>query len=374
MGIDIADIRCIIHLGRTRTLLDYAQESGRAGRDGQGSEAIMIIPMTEPPPPWDPTQGPSEEDQALVQQYIDGEATVRDHDIGTPQPPACRRVVLDRYLDGSVDGYIRVQCEASEARCDQCQPDWELERSPEVEVEIDSNHMDGEDPIAIDVDVDSDPETDFPASVEDSPHSPGAPIPIAMTQTFRQQEQARRVPIEQFRQRQQHEQMELEWLRQELAGWIGRCHICHRFGYANHDGHELLHCPRVESQAAKTWAGQVKRQIYYEKYSGCFYCGVPQAICHRWRENDQGGFTRQWEQACQYEGILIPMVAAMLHGQDASMIQPQWRERLHGFGVDDTDIDQVAQYLGKKTHEQTVERNQLVAEFCWLRQIFAQFD
>ncbi len=31
MGIDIADIRLIIHIGWLRTLLDYAQESGRAG-------------------------------------------------------------------------------------------------------------------------------------------------------------------------------------------------------------------------------------------------------------------------------------------------------------------------------------------------------
>jgi superfamily II DNA helicase RecQ len=42
MGVDILDIRVIIHIGAPRMLLDYAQESGRAGRDGQASEAIII--------------------------------------------------------------------------------------------------------------------------------------------------------------------------------------------------------------------------------------------------------------------------------------------------------------------------------------------
>jgi superfamily II DNA helicase RecQ len=42
MGVDIPDIRCIIHIDWPRTILDYAQESGRAGRDGLRSEAVII--------------------------------------------------------------------------------------------------------------------------------------------------------------------------------------------------------------------------------------------------------------------------------------------------------------------------------------------
>ena len=43
IGIDITDIRLIIRIGWPRILLDYAQESGRAGRDRLKSEAVIII-------------------------------------------------------------------------------------------------------------------------------------------------------------------------------------------------------------------------------------------------------------------------------------------------------------------------------------------
>jgi superfamily II DNA helicase RecQ len=44
IGINIPDIRCIIYVRRPRTLLEYRQESGRAGQDRLASEAIIIHP------------------------------------------------------------------------------------------------------------------------------------------------------------------------------------------------------------------------------------------------------------------------------------------------------------------------------------------
>ena len=55
MGVDISDTRTVVHIDKPQLLLDYAQESGRAGRDGHASEAVIVMELTarvEEQPPW----------------------------------------------------------------------------------------------------------------------------------------------------------------------------------------------------------------------------------------------------------------------------------------------------------------------------------
>ena len=43
MGVDIADIRTVIHYGPPSDIEDYVQESGRAGRDNEPSKAVLYL-------------------------------------------------------------------------------------------------------------------------------------------------------------------------------------------------------------------------------------------------------------------------------------------------------------------------------------------
>ena len=43
MGVDIQDIRRVIHAHLPADLIDYVQQSGRAGRDGQRAECILLL-------------------------------------------------------------------------------------------------------------------------------------------------------------------------------------------------------------------------------------------------------------------------------------------------------------------------------------------
>ena len=92
LEIDISNIRAVIHVDVPRSMRDFGQESGRAGRNGQVSDSVVIV----------------------LSRYenIDGRVAEFVH------RQRCYRVILDGYLDGQED---RVGCEADEQACFVCQ-------------------------------------------------------------------------------------------------------------------------------------------------------------------------------------------------------------------------------------------------------------
>ncbi|KAI4191730.1 MAG: hypothetical protein LQ350_008739 [Teloschistes chrysophthalmus] len=98
MGIDIPDIRLIVHIGWPRTLMDYGQESGRAGRDGERSEAIVILRTDQ----W--LELPEDPDSRLVQSFVES--------------TGCLGKVLDQYHDGYEDNSGR---EGRSTPCQNCE-------------------------------------------------------------------------------------------------------------------------------------------------------------------------------------------------------------------------------------------------------------
>ena len=77
LGIDIPNIRAVIHVDGPRSMRDFGQESGRGGRDGQMSYSIIMVSPE------------FKHSDVGVNQFIQGQR--------------CYRVILDDYLDGRED-------------------------------------------------------------------------------------------------------------------------------------------------------------------------------------------------------------------------------------------------------------------------------
>ena len=43
MGVNVPGVDAVLYVGAPRSLVDYTQESGRAGRDGRASQAVIFL-------------------------------------------------------------------------------------------------------------------------------------------------------------------------------------------------------------------------------------------------------------------------------------------------------------------------------------------
>ena len=91
-GIDVPDVRLVLHAGSPKEISDFAQQSGRAGRDGNVSYSITLHRN------FDRKYMSFDMDQ-----YIGGNGK-------------CRRIALDLAMDGVERG----KCSANECPCDCC--------------------------------------------------------------------------------------------------------------------------------------------------------------------------------------------------------------------------------------------------------------
>ncbi len=352
MGVDIPDIRYIIHVDRPRTLLDYAQESGRAGRDGCRSEAMVI---EEGGKSRQEDKGQTEEERGLVEKYIQGSDGFR----------TCRRVVLDGYLDRR-EG--RVGCEDGEELCDICGG---------IEEEVEEDIVEREVEEMVDREVEEVVDGEVREVVDGEVREAGVDVEremeverVRVQHEFHQQQQERRVPREEFIRSRQGEFLEMEWLRRQLQRWAGRCGICEGAGVKS-DDHDLRQCIRVNSRKAKEMVKIIEEAIKFEEFSGCFWCGVPQEICNRWEDNGKGRYRRVLDGYCQYKGVLLAGVLGIIFGYK-EQVWRRWQRRLEGFGVN-LDLDEsLVLYLGKKRQLEAVESNNLAGEFCWISRLIEE--
>ncbi|TQV95460.1 DNA helicase [Cordyceps javanica] len=266
MGIDVPDIRLVVHAWMPRRIRDLVQESGRAGRDGGRSRSVVVCgPMTDE----------TAEDGPWAREAATVEYTSKRQ---------CRRITLDRVMDGRVD---REECGEAEEACDVCREAATV--------------ADGEEA----------------AEAAAWAYNRAGP-------TLERQAAAARVAECRATTRRMEEAHAWSEMEKRLEEWAGRCVVCRLAGQAG--DHEEADCQRMEKgkireRVTEARAG-LEREVWtkrrMERFSGCWWCGLPQRICERWEavEGDEGQRRMVEGGQCQYGGLLVRVIgtAIGMHG------------------------------------------------------------
>lgn len=312
MGVDIADIEWIIHADEARDMLDYAQESGRAGRDGRVRQAILVT-------------GYDEEVDTLMQAYVEGEG-------------GCRRKIPGGYLDGKKE---RGRCRAGEEACDLCGPDESVGDQGDEHKEQATENRD--------------------RGTEEEAQDEVARVARQVREQFAIQErQATVVRVRGMRERMVEADIE-ERLERQLWDWKGKCIVCGAIG--EWCGHVITKCTRQDGMTAAVEVKERRVRIRFRDCSACGKCGVPQSMCNRYRENGNGGYERMHSQ-CQWYGIMASTVFGLRHAYRE--VWKSWMERLIADGVDVESGRAVDEYLGQRRDRGGLQGSNLGFEFLWM--------
>jgi RecQ family ATP-dependent DNA helicase len=340
LGIDRPDVRVVVHIGPIYQMRNYSQESGRAGRDGKRSEAIILLPVgrqealqkaheqAQRRPAKFHISMTAKEKQRIEQQKVERFAS------GT----ACRRVYLDREMDGRMD---RVRCEDEEERCDVCQASDammdDLEAQRRVYIQREQEKQDRLMDSAIDIPTSNIPFPEVPSEGVNSSDGPFPSSPPGYSQSstvsfdqgfiadrishgerviFQSQQSQRQQQRVQAQARNRQAGCEVWDLENRLDQWVGKCPLCYVrkcTGSPVDFRHRLDECVDPEQELVRTEV-QALQQIQFQEYASCYDCGVTQQVCTRWEEIREGNrkFERIEGGVCQYEEIVRPVVAAIM--------------------------------------------------------------
>src|SRR6187402_3553284 len=349
LGIDVPDIRVVVHVGfiRSLKLKNYGQESGRAGRDGGRSEAIIMLPVRD-----------GEQVESIVSDergWVDIQEFV--------QGDVCRPVILDEVMDGRTS---RETCEEGEEPCDICQEQRREEERRGLQVQI-IRRLDGEyndSGVVLEPSRAGSSEVSFDRGFqyERAGQWPGV-IGIADELQFNWQEQQREWTQHVVITQRREEAWEVQRLEAYLEEWTLQCPLCVVRRQDGH-GHLIEECLQEGADIVREGIVDLQEQVRFERFSCCFYCHVPQAICQRWEPGDEN---IRWQevprQRCQFEGVVMPAIISALH------VEEQWVVGVMCTMARDEGIDMQAdgavyQWLGRRVEWGGVEASRLLQVFC----------
>jgi hypothetical protein len=138
---------------------------------------------------------------------------------------------------------------------------------------------------------------------------------IQIEAMFEKQQRERQWLASQVTKQHQEEGQEIAEFEEQLRKWANRCPLCklQKKGQQHHRLEDCKH-PELESvlHGVRSMTEEIQGKKRFGNFSCCFDCGVPQAICQKWKQKDK---VRWFEKVpgveCQYKGVLIAVVVVI---------------------------------------------------------------
>ena len=111
MKINVVDIKVIVHMNEPKTMLDYAQESGRTRWDGKKSEVIIIWKQIR-------AAGRKERKRRRKEKKNESKKQMEQKKVIKFLETKCWKIALDKYLDGKKDW---ANCKEKKKWCQRCE-------------------------------------------------------------------------------------------------------------------------------------------------------------------------------------------------------------------------------------------------------------
>ena len=149
------------------------------------------------------------------------------------------------------------------------------------------------------------------------------------------------------------EGQEIAEFEEALRKWVNQCPLCKVQGRPKQK-HQLEECQQDGAEdvrvALQLMVDEMtdKNKRRFERFSCCFYCYVPQAICQHWEQKEQGWWKEVDSVDCQFKGIVMAGFISMLHVQEKQLMGILYERMV----TQDREkwVDEIAVYkwLGKK--------------------------